>query len=93
MIVTVNLADMCTFKLILSVPLKFMNRNFVLYKMFTFPLKMMLVELQHEYLANNSLRQQYRLITAKDMTQCRDDKLSICLMNQAVYNKQLIPVN
>jgi hypothetical protein len=58
MIETVVLADSHSFKLVLSVPLKSMNRNFVLYKMFAFPLKVMsnryvLVELKHGYLSIN----------------------------------------
>ena len=34
--VTVNLTDMHSFKLVLSVPLEFMSRNFVLYKWLRF---------------------------------------------------------
>jgi hypothetical protein len=89
------LADVHSFKLVLSVPLKSMGRDFTMYRMFVFPLlvmqrKYVQLELKHQFLAINLLHRQYLLLTDQDITQCRGDKVFMCPTNQAVYDMQLM---
>ena len=89
----IMLADLHSFKLVLSVPLKTVNRQYELYKMVLLPTRISdnyaQFEIGCDYFCVNFLQRTYLTMTEVDVLKCRGEGVMICPANQAVYSTEI----
>jgi hypothetical protein len=91
---TVMLADVYSFKLVLNVPLKTVNRQYELYKMVVLPTHILnntyaQFEIGNHYFGINLLQRAYLTLSEVDVLKSREEDIKIYLANQAVYSTEV----
>ena len=90
----IMLADVHSFKLVLNVPLKTVDRQHELYKIFVLPTRILVnayaqFEVGYDYFGINLLQRTYLTRTEVDILKCRGEGIVICPTNQAVYSTEV----
>ena len=85
--------DIHSVKIILNVPLKTVNRHFVLYKVIVLPKrvygdKFVTYSFEHSYLGIDDKRHDFILLTQADLSRCIVNRITTCPANIAVYTAQ-----
>ena len=88
------LADVHSFKLVLHVPLKSVDRQYELYKMVVLPTRILdnayaQFEIGKDYFGINLLQRSYLTLSEMDVLKCRGEDIKICPANQAVYSTEV----
>jgi len=89
----IMLADLHSFKLLLNVPLKTVNRQYELYKMIALPTRILnktyaQFEIGNDYFGISLLQDTYLTLSEVDILKCRGEDIKICPANQAVYSRE-----
>jgi hypothetical protein len=82
-------------KIVLNVPLKTVNREFVLYKLFTLPSPVSnTTSVQYRpnfrYFACNEIQHRYALLTQAEVDHCTGGNVAICPANTAIYSTRVV---
>ena len=85
--------DIHCVKIMLNIPLKTVNRHFLLYKEIVFPTrisgdKFVMYSIEHSYLGIDDKRHDFILFTQADLGRCIVKRITICPANIAVYTSQ-----
>ena len=88
------LANVHSFKLVLHVPLKTVDRQYELYKMVVLPVRILnnayaQFEIGNDYFGINLLQRSYLTLSEIDVLKCRGEDIMICPANQAVYSTEV----
>ena len=88
------LADAHSFKLVLQVLLKTVDRQYELYKMVLLPTRISnnayaQCEIGKDYFGINLLQHSYLTLSEMDVLKCRGVDIMICPANQAVYSTEV----
>ena len=91
----IMLADVHSFKLVLSVPLKTVNRQYELYKMVVLPTRISdnayaQFENGYDYFGINLLQRTYLIMTDVDVLKCRGEGIVICRLTKQFIAEKLI---
>jgi hypothetical protein len=88
------LADIHSFKLVLNVPLRSMNRQYNLYRMVALPTHIsnntfVQFEIEKDYFGVDLLQRNYLTLTEMDIVKCTGKDIMICPANHAVYSTEI----
>jgi hypothetical protein len=92
---TAIIGDPQHIKMILSVPLKTVNRHFVLYKILALPTRIFnsaFIQYLPDFLyfGIDHIQRNYILLTEVEFSYCTRGSLAICSANKAIYSSQMI---
>jgi hypothetical protein len=87
--------DTHNIRLILNVPLKTANRNFVLYKLIAFPMPVLnntfvLYKPNYLYFGFNEFQHSYALFTEAEINCCIGGSVAVCPADKAVYTTKVV---
>jgi hypothetical protein len=87
--------DTHNIRLILNVPLKTANRNFVLYKLIAFPMPVLnntFVQYKPNYLyvGFNEIQHSYALFTEAEINRCVGGSVAMCPADKAIYTTKVV---
>jgi hypothetical protein len=90
----VILADLHSFKLVLNVPLKSINRPYSLYRMVVLPSRIsnytfVQFKIEKDYFGIDILQRNYPTLTELDIIKCSGKDIMICPANHAVYSTEI----
>jgi hypothetical protein len=90
----IMLADVHSFKLVLNVPLKTVNRQYELYKIVVLPTRILnntfaQFEIGDDYFGIDLLQRTYLTLSEVDILKCRGADIMICPANRAVYSTEV----
>ena len=93
MIQAMVLADVHSFKLLLNVPLKTVNKHFELYEIVEFPTQLFKntfakFVVEEDYFAINFLQRTYFTMSSADILKCKGKEILICPVSKAVYSME-----
>ena len=94
---TTLVADIKSFHLVTVLPLIHKSSLFMMYKVVNVPVPqnntelVMNINVQFDYMAMSQDRNNYMLLTEKDVMLCKNDEMVFCKLNQPTYSTGLAP--